>query len=299
MQTQQWHEDRRQGIGGSDMPKILGLSPYGTPYSVYLEKIGGSEPKEETWQMARGNTIEPLLRQWYSEKTGRTIHLPNKAIAHPKYDYIRYNPDGLVLDEKILAEYKDVAFPFGWGEAGTDEVPMAYNVQVQVGMMVLGYDVAHVFPSISAQEPKIYIVQADQEIQEMILSAAAAFWDKVQNRIEPEPISNEDVAMRYKKVNGLSIPIDATTATNVIALREVRDTMKQLEGKKETLEVAIKHYIGENEVLVAEDGFTPLITWKQRKGSKRIDSDLLKKEQPDIAERYSKTGDSTRTFLVK
>ena len=35
-----WLAARRSGIGGSDIAAICGLSPYQTPYDVWLDKLG-------------------------------------------------------------------------------------------------------------------------------------------------------------------------------------------------------------------------------------------------------------------
>ena len=40
MITEKQRQERKLGIGGSDMPIILGLSTYKTPYQLYLEKTG-------------------------------------------------------------------------------------------------------------------------------------------------------------------------------------------------------------------------------------------------------------------
>ena len=38
-----WLEERRKGIGGSDVAAIMGLSPWKTAYQVYQDKRGGGE----------------------------------------------------------------------------------------------------------------------------------------------------------------------------------------------------------------------------------------------------------------
>ena len=56
MITQQQREERKLGIGGSDMPIILGLSNYKTPYQLYLEKIGEAESTYEDTELITDNT---------------------------------------------------------------------------------------------------------------------------------------------------------------------------------------------------------------------------------------------------
>ena len=48
MSDTEWHDWRRQGVGGSDIPGLIGLSRYASPTSLYYEKLGLLEPSDET-----------------------------------------------------------------------------------------------------------------------------------------------------------------------------------------------------------------------------------------------------------
>ncbi len=294
--TPEWHEERRLGIGGSDAAAALGLSKWTTPYQLYMQKIGEADPEDETWEMARGKAMEPLLRQHYADTTGREIRLPKGPMLHYKYPFMRYNPDGLTEDR--LQEFKTATYGREWGDVGTDEIPHEYLLQVQHGMIVTGRDIADVTVSIAGGKPKYFAVEADKELQEMIIEGEAAFWEKVNSRIVPDPISNEDVARMYSRVNGLSIIISPEIASYVVALRDLKSELKRREDQKEKLEVQIKNFMGENEVLVDEN-MVPLVTWKQAKGAERLDTKAVKENEPDVWERYVKIGEPTRRFLVK
>ena len=295
--SEQWHAERRLGIGGSDMAAVLGLSKWKTPYQIYLEKIGEAEDQEENWAMAQGKCMEPLLRQHFANTTGLEVRLPTSAIVHPKYSFIRYNPDGL-SDPKILAEFKTARFSTEWGESNTDQIPQEYIIQVQTGLACLDFEVAKCSVSIGGGEPKYYEVPRDKELQEMIEEGAAAFWDRVVNRTPPDPVDNEDCSRIFRKVNGKSIIADAEINDAVIDLCELRSKIKEDEEYKETLEVQIKSFMAENEILINSNG-VPIITWKQQKGSRRIDGDALRTNYPDIAAAVTNIGDPTRRFLVK
>lgn len=294
--SKEWHEERKLGIGGSDASAALGLSKWKTPYQLYMEKIGETEPEDETWEMGQGKAMEPLLRQHYADTTGREIMLPVGPMIHSKYPFMRYNPDGLTAVR--LQEFKTAAFGKEWGEAGTDEIPQEYLLQVQHGMIVTGRAVADVTVSIAGRRPKYFEVEADKELQEMIIDGEAAFWERVKHQMPPDPISNEDVARMYSKVNGATIIISPDIAASLIALKDVRSDLKVMEERKEQLEVEIKDYMGANEIL-ADENMVPLITWKQAKGAERFDVKRFREEHPLIAPAYTNTGEPTRRFLVK
>ena len=294
--SKEWHEERRKGIGGSDCAAALGLSKWATPYQLYLQKIGEAEPLDETWDMGRGKALEPLLRQHYANTTGQSVQVFKDAIVSPDYSFMRYNPDGIVKGR--LVEFKTAAYGRGWGEAGSDEIPQEYTLQVQHGMIVTGLSVCDVTVSIGGNAPKYFIVEADRELQEMIIESEARFWEFVTTRTPPPPTTLDDVAKIYNQVNGQSIIATPEIDGCLHDLQIVRDNIKQLEENKEQFEVVIKNFMGENEVLTGAFGNT-LATWKKQSGALRIDAKRLKAEQPIIAAQYTNTGEPTRRFLLK
>ena len=54
MSHQEWLEDRRKGIGGSDVATILGLNQYKSAYQLWLEKTGQVELKDTESEPALG-----------------------------------------------------------------------------------------------------------------------------------------------------------------------------------------------------------------------------------------------------
>lgn len=297
MQTEQWHAERRLGIGGSDAAAALGLSKWKTPYQLYLEKIGEAEPQNETWDMARGKVMEPLLRQHFADTFGVEVLTTNHAVVSEAHPFMRYNPDGITADG-VLAEFKTARYVEGWGQAGTDEVPQDYLIQCQHGLIVLGLEVARPSVSIGFAEPVYYEVPADKHLQQMIIENEHDFWQRVVNREAPPPTSNDDVAMMYRNVNGAAIMATPEIEQYFAALKMTRATMKDCEADKERFEVIIKQFMGENETLLGANGL-PLATWKQQAGAKRVDADALRKAHPDIAAAVTKQGEPTRRFLLK
>ena len=300
--TKEWHDQRRLGVGGSDCAAALGMSKWKTPYQLYLEKIGEAEPQDETWDMARGAAMEPLLRQHFADTFSVAITVPGEAVVHPKYAFMRYNPDGLCRDASgifMLAEFKTARYATGWGQPGTDEVPHEYLLQVQHGMACLPqYEVARPSVSIGFGEPVYYEVPANKELQEMIIEQEAEFWQRVQDRNPPEPTINEDVARRYRNVTCSAVTATDGIIQANIKLRSLREDIRRLESEKEIAEVFIKSFMGGHDVLIDENGVL-LCTWKARKGAVRLNSKALKEDKPDLWEEYAEEGEPGRTFLVK
>ena len=47
MSHEEWLEQRRQGIGGSDAGAVIGVNKWRSPYTVYCDKLGKLPPIED------------------------------------------------------------------------------------------------------------------------------------------------------------------------------------------------------------------------------------------------------------
>ena len=128
MQTNEQREaflaERMKGIGGSDVAAILGLSKWSTPYDVWQSKLGLADPTPDNDAMKWGRLLEPVVRQAYAERTGLAVAVPSDPLVMPGYDFARANLDGIREDGRIV-EIKTARYADGWGDEGSDEVPVA------------------------------------------------------------------------------------------------------------------------------------------------------------------------------
>lgn len=296
MKSEQWHADRRTGLGGSDAPAALGVSKWKTPLQLFLEKIGQAETLESE-PMYWGTTFEPHVRQRYCDVTGRTVVVPAEILRHAKWSFMIGNVDGIADDSRLL-EVKTARTSDGWGEPGTDEIPDEYAIQVQHYLCVTGLEVADVAVLFGGQKFALYEVPGDVELQEMIVSGEAEFWKRVCNQDPPEPTTLADVKLRYpisKLDAGLA---SAATASLCERLAYLKSQIGQAEDLAEEWQAAIAGEIGERQGLVGPDG-KPLVTWKSAAAPRNLDIDALKKDHPEIYAAYLRDGKPQRRFLLK
>ena len=168
MEKALWLEERRKGIGGSDVAAIMGLSPWKTAYQVYQEKRKEVEDWSGNDLTDWGKRMEPAIRQWYSDKTGRDVRLPDKIMYHPQHPFMLASLDGFTDDGRVV-EIKTARNGKEWGEPGTNQIPDYYAVQVHHYMTITGFQVADIPVSIAGGSPSLYVVEADKEISEMII----------------------------------------------------------------------------------------------------------------------------------
>lgn len=295
-----WLEDRRRGIGGSDVGPILGLSPYRTPLDVFHDKRGDLVDKPETAPMRWGTLLEPVVRQEYATVTGRDVLMPTGGmLSHDRHDFMLANLDGFTTDGRIY-EGKTARTAQGWGEPGTDEVPQGYLFQVQHYMLVTGYPVADIAVLIGGSDFRIYTVEADRELHEMLVDAEAEFWRRVQENDPPEPITYADAISRWGRSSkaGTIAIADRETVEAVEALRVLKGEAKRIEERIEGETATILKALGEAETLV-DDGGNILCTWKLAKAAERLDGKALREAHPDLCAQFIKAGEPSRRFLLK
>jgi len=82
-QDRDFHAQRLTGLGGSDIGAVLGLSPYRTPYEVWLEKTQRAEPFTGNLATRFGTFAEQFVADEYSHQTGHQVQRFNAMLRHP------------------------------------------------------------------------------------------------------------------------------------------------------------------------------------------------------------------------
>ena len=87
---EEWLAYRRQGIGGSDVAGIMGISPFRTARDIYYDKlnIAPVEEEPENWvALEVGNLLEGLVAEIFHKKSGLEIFQVKKMFRHPLYPF--------------------------------------------------------------------------------------------------------------------------------------------------------------------------------------------------------------------
>ena len=80
MSHEQWLEERRNAIGGSDAPSVIGVNPYSSPYAVYCDKLGMLPAKEENEAMRQGTDLEAYVARRFEMQTGKRVRKCNSIL---------------------------------------------------------------------------------------------------------------------------------------------------------------------------------------------------------------------------
>ncbi len=272
MLTSEEIKERQGFLGGSDMPIIMGLSSYKTPYMLFLEKKGliDTNVEEETEQQYWGKMLEPVVKSHF-EKNNNVIVDDCNAVHHPKFSFIRGNLDGFIKSLNAVWEGKcsSAFMRHVWGDEGTDAIPMEYLVQIATYCSIKNADIAFLSVLIGGNQYREFIYERNLDLESIILEHATKFWDCVQNNIEPEAINLSDIKTKYKKSNPENtVEYDTYIAEQISALSEIKEAMKELEKAEEEAKFHIMGFMKDSECLVDANN-RPVVTWKpNRKGSR-------------------------------
>lgn len=305
---------RKKGIGGSDVAAILGFSPYKSPYQLWLDKTGRSEHKESQNESAHfGHLLEDVVAKEYSRRAGvkvqrvtQQLSLPDhpwaignidRAIINPEISgNVRFKDGKLTTDQllecKTASEYLAKLF----GEEGSDQVPDYYLTQCLWYLLLSGCQFIDLAVLIGGNKFRMYRIERDEDLIDSIFRQVKAFWfNHVVADIPPDPTCFDDVLHRWSKhVVGKQVEADFNHIKLVEELITVQGRQKADKAREDEIKLQIVTTMQDAEMMISQG--KSICTYKEQ-SSTRIDSTLLKKEQPELFEKYSKTS-STRVFRI-
>lgn len=225
--TQEWLDMRKNYIGASDSPIIMGVSPFKrsdglkkTPYVLWMEKLDLLPHEKENPAMKYGKEMEETARQSYEKIVGD--YVAPKVCFHKEISYLMASLDGLSLDGKLAVEIKN-ANEVDHTLAKTKKVPSKYFPQVQQQMACAGLDGMHYF-SYHKGEGVIVEVERDDKYLEEMYAKEKAFWDCIVNFKAPA-LTDDDYHERD--------PQWYTLAEKVLTLKDQRKALEKEEKEAE------------------------------------------------------------------
>lgn len=302
-------EARQSGLGGSDIAAILGMSRWGTPYSVYRSKVEPipDEDTEEREYLYWGNVLEDVVAKEYAKRTGYKVQRVNVQMQHPDHPFMQANIDRAVINPQIAGNvrWKDgrlttdrvleckTANAFAakdWGDVGSDEVPDYYLIQCQWYLGITQAEVADLAVLIGGSDYRHFSIIRNDTLIADLQEEAAAFWGRVESLTPPDPSTVDDALHRWPRhLHDKTEIVGVETFNAACDLHAVKEQMKELKKREDALKLDLMRAAGDAEVLT--HGGEKIATWKAQTAN-RIDTKALKADHPDIAALYTKTSES-------
>lgn len=314
MTKEEWLEARRGGIGGSDASSVLGFNPYKSSISVYLEKIQNNNlsrdlerkdgislinknqfKEEVSYKMELGNKLEEFVAREFTLKTGKKVRNINGILKNDNYPFALANIDRAVVGEKAFLECK-VTNSFS-KKLWKKEVPMHYQIQMTHYMAVTGATHCYVAALIGNEDLVIHKIYRDEELISKVMNLEKRFWDEcVLGESLPNPDGSDDYSNMLQGIYKDSKKEELILFEKddlMSRYDEVCELSKDISKEKKTIEQYIQSQMKDYEVAYLGDR---KITWKTQIRNS-LDSKKLKKEYPELVDRYMKTTTS-RVFRM-
>lgn len=178
---------RRNGIGASEAPAAVGLSPWDSPLGLYLRKIGEGPSIEQNEAMRWGQLLEPVVLAEFERRSGRKLVETQARCQHADLPWLWATVDGLLDSPPEIVEAKTAGqwAADEWGEDGTDEIPEPYIVQTAVQLACSGVSVVHIPVLIAGQDYRCFRLERNEALITRVLELLTEFWQRVQERRPP------------------------------------------------------------------------------------------------------------------
>lgn len=274
-------KDRDKYIGGSDIPIIMGLSPFKTRWELLQEKAGIAQSDFDGNEYTEyGNIMEPKIRDYIND-----IHSLNFYEDKVIEGNLRYHYDGLDREKAVALEIKTTSQIKG----GLDGYKK-YLVQLLTGMKLAGvkYGLLVIYerPEDFDEEfdpKKMQIFTVDigdyEAMLEEINLAIGSFvvdWE----RLKENPFLTEDDLQPFELV---------ALSDEVVRLENALTTYKQIEAEAKEVKTKLKEAMEKHGIKkwTTNNGVKITLVADGADSTKKVfDEKCFKAEQPETYEKY-------------
>ena len=139
MSREEWLEERRKSLGGSDMGAVLGLNKYRSPYAVWAEKTGRLGEKPENEAMRQGRDFESYVASRFEEASRLPVRRMNYILRNESCPCLHANIDRRVIGRDAGLECK-TANALNMKRYAGGEFPASYYAQCVTYLAVTGWE---------------------------------------------------------------------------------------------------------------------------------------------------------------
>lgn len=282
---ERWLAARVGGIGASEAAALFtdetgkSLSPYTTPFGLWLEKRGELPPVDLNGEWVQwGNILEEPIARRYAEVTGRFVWQagPYCVAEHPTAPLFA-TPDRWILDApdragagllqiKNAGAYK----AHDWLEGP----PQHIQIQVQAEMAVTGRDWDSVAVLIGGNTYKHFDIERNPAFIEELEELAREFWARVQNG-DPPPIDGSErtldaIKRLHPLDNGCTVRLPEEALEWVQAWEAAKAHAKAAEENADAAKAKLLNAIGANTYGELADGRILSLKTTSKKGGTRV-----------------------------
>lgn len=260
---QDWLDARRNGIGGSDVAAICGMSRYRSPMEVYLDKLGELPPIEDNKKMAAGRRLEPVIAEWFAEETGYKVQKQNSIFQHREHGFMLANIDRWLPGLNAGLEIKNTSEYCRDDWAGTS-APTEYILQCNHYMAVVGAERWFIAYLVGGWDFDFKVIERDEGLIKNLITVESEFWNGNVMAKVPPAFSHQDTLylnQTYsdsKPNSSVDLPEEAYPIMQ--SFYTARNAKKAAEMQEETAKNQIKGIMQDKELAYWQGDLA--FTWK-------------------------------------
>lgn len=284
-----WHELRRQGVTASEIPVILGLSTWESPWSLWHRKRGLLDDTPAGESAYWGRHLEDAIADAAIDRVDSHVQMAfarGGLYCHPDRPWQMATPDRLVFHDGELVALLEIKHPrslAGWGDDGGDDVPEAYLAQCLWQADVMG--VGEVWlAAYAAHEMRVYRILVDRHLDDLELMRSMAY--EFLTSEEPPPLDAHPATVAGLKALNPSVEDreEWVPADVADAYRRARAELAAAEARAKQAEAELRAAMGPARYAVDPQG-VPVASRSvyTRRG---IDIKRLRADHPDIVAAY-------------
>lgn len=275
--TPEWHALRQFDperkppvvLGASLAGAVCGLSPWKMAIEVFMFQRNLLPPQEVTEAMQDGNDFEPVVLKKFAKRRNVEIVTGLPIYFSRQWSWMAATPDAIALFDPIEGvDAKVTTFrrydEFGidqnsYGQEETDQLPIDNVLQAQQQMAVLGLDAVQFPVLFDIRTMRIYRVQREQALIDMLVTAGEEMVARIINNDPPEPnFTHPKAAKVIRELHGLTtgktVELDDETIEAWTKRSHLTERIKDLEQEKSALTAVILHKMGDAERAVMPRG---------------------------------------------
>lgn len=294
----EWLELRKTALTGTDAPKLMGVSKYGSPLSVYHEKTMEGVIEFENERLTQGADLEEYCAERFMRATGKKLIRSRRFYRNKQYPFLGADIDRLVVGEEAGFEAKTMLQTSYKPEEWADGAPPYYLYQVYHYMHCLGFKKWYLGLLVLGSDFIIREINWDENKIVDMVRTEVAFWNEhIVPRVLPDPIGSKycdealgEIFCAPKKETVHLLGMDESLRRRL----EIDQMIEALDTERRNIDQSIKFQMGENEIAYIGQN---RISWSSVTSS-RLNTAKLKEEHPEVYDQYLvKT--NTRRFQIK
>lgn len=256
--TPEWHAWRSKGIGASESPVIMGVSPYLTPFQLWEQKLGLKSYDQTNPATQLGQYFEKEALDIFNKKMEAEC-FPSVQ-EHPEFNFIRASLDGDDPSRRIFVEIKYMGKK-NFENVKAAKAPLGYHhPQVQQQFLVTGYHKAFYMAYILNEEKSkiedseiVQVQRDDAYIDKLLYPKLKEFWSNVTDQVAP-PLSQRDEV----------IVVDELSISLVRKLVNLNEMIEKADKERELIKKSLKTLTDKHPRIVCDN---MVIYVQHRKGS--------------------------------